>query len=63
VLELCRVAREVRIFPLLATNLEYSPHLAPVRSAVAEAGWESEIVPVEYGLQRGGNEMLRLSRG
>lgn len=60
--ELCRVAREVRLFPLLTLRGEPSPHLGAVRSAVAEAGWASEVVRVPYELQRGGNEMLRLLR-
>lgn len=60
VLELCRVAREVRIFPLLGLDRKLSPHLAPVRSAVARDGWSSEVVKVRYELQRGGNEMLRI---
>jgi hypothetical protein len=59
--ELCRVAREVRIFPLLTLQRERSPHLAAVRVALG-AGWSSEVVRVEYELQRGGHEMLRLFR-
>jgi SAM-dependent methyltransferase len=62
VLELCRVAREVRIFPLLNLNRQLSRYLAPVRSVVARAGWASEIIKVRYELQRDGNEMLRLFR-
>jgi hypothetical protein len=61
-LEMCRVARETRIFPLLTLRREPSPHLAPVRAALAAAGSTSEIVPVEYELQRGGNQMLRVFR-
>jgi hypothetical protein len=59
-LELCRVAREVRVFPLLTLGGQRSPHVDPVRFALAEAGWGSEIVPVAYELQRGGNQMLRV---
>jgi len=57
--ELCRVAREVRIFPLLTLKRQPSPHLAAVRSALAEDGWASEVRQVNYELQRGGNQMLR----
>jgi hypothetical protein len=60
VLELCRVAREVRIFPLLALSHQASPHLSPVRAHVEQAGWSSEIVQVDYEFQKGGNEMLRI---
>src|SRR5262245_18250979 len=31
--ELCRVAREVRIFPLLALDCKLSPYVAPIRSS------------------------------
>jgi hypothetical protein len=60
--ELCRVAREVRVFPLLTLRREPSPYLAPVRSALEVEGWTSEVVCVDYELQRGGNQMLRVFR-
>jgi len=58
--ELCRVAGEVRIFPLLTLSGKQSPHLAAVRSALQAKGWESEVAAVDYELQRGGNQMLRV---
>lgn len=61
-LELCRVAREVRLFPLLTLRGEPSPHLAAVRSALDSEGWTSKVVSVDYELQRGGNQMLRVFR-
>ena len=60
--ELCRVAREVRVFPLLTLSREPSPHTDAVRATLEADGWESEVVRVDYELQRGGNEMLRLFR-
>ena len=60
--ELRRVAREVRIFPLLDLNGRMSPHVSAVREDGNESGWRSEIVKVSYGMQRGGNEMLRIFR-
>ena len=62
VTELCRVADEVRIFPLLTLARQPSPHLTAVRSAVRSQGWQSEVVRVEYEFQRGGNEMLWIFR-
>jgi hypothetical protein len=62
VLELCRVAEEVRLFPLLTLRREPSPHLAAVRSALDSKGLSSEVVRVDYELQRGGNQMLRVFR-
>jgi hypothetical protein len=59
--ELLRVAREVRIFPLLQLGATPSPHVEPL---VAEFGRNHrvEIVPVDYEFQRGGNRMLRIVR-
>ena len=62
VAELCRVAKEVRIFPLLTLSRRPSPYLAAVQSALRSQGWLSEVVRVDYELQRGGNEMLRVFR-
>ena len=61
-LELCRVAREVRVFPLLSLTRERSPHLDRVRSALDGQGYESAIERVDYELQKGGDEMLRVRR-
>ena len=58
--ELCRVAGEVRVFPLLTLNRKPSPHVDAVRSALRADGWASELVRVDYELQRGGNQMLRV---
>jgi hypothetical protein len=58
--ELCRVASEVRVFPLLTLSRKPSPHLDAVRSALRADGWSSELVRVDYELQRGGNQMLRV---
>jgi hypothetical protein len=58
--ELCRVANEVRLFPLLTLRREQSRHLTRVMSTFNSEGWESEIVRVNYELQRCGNQMLRI---
>ena len=62
VLELCRVAGEVRIFPLLTLAQERSPHLSAVCAAVSAQGLHSQVVRVDYEFQRGGNEMLLIQR-
>ena len=62
VTELCRVADEVRIFPLLTLARKPSPHLAAVQAAVLAQGMASEVVRVDFEFQRGGNEMLRIFR-
>lgn len=56
------VAREVRIFPLIALRAERSQHLKPVYDQLQREGYRVSIEPVEYELQRGGHEMLRVWR-
>lgn len=58
--ELCRVATEVRIFPLLELGAVESRHLRPVVGRLQEEGYTAEIVPVPYEFQRGGDRMLRV---
>ncbi len=59
--ELARVAREVRIFPIV-TNFagDISPHLTPILEQLPQAGYHLTVEPVPYEFQRGGNEMLRV---
>ena len=58
--ELGRVARELRIFPLLDLGCRRSVHVAPACQWLASVGFCAEVVPVDYEFQRGGNEMLRV---
>lgn len=58
--ELCRVALEVRIFPLLQLGATPSPHLEPVCDCLRAAGFEILQETVPYEFQRGGNQMLRI---
>lgn len=60
--ELGRVAREVRVFPLLAMDGRPSPHLAPVTASLRQTGHDAAVEMVDYEIQRGGNEMLRVRR-
>lgn len=60
--EMLRVCQEVRIFPLLTLMLQPSPHLGPVMEKLAASGYRCEIQQVPYELQRGGNQMLKLTR-
>ena len=62
VAELLRVAREVRIFPLLTLERKPSPHVEPICKHVARLGRRRDIEVVPYEFQRGGNRMLRLSK-
>jgi hypothetical protein len=56
--ELCRIATEVRIFPLLTLEKVRSPHLDAVQALARSLGRVVLIQRVPYELQRGGNEML-----
>ncbi|HEX4945647.1 MAG TPA: SAM-dependent methyltransferase [Blastocatellia bacterium] len=58
--ELCRVAAEVRVFPLVDMVGNPSPHLDAVRQALAREGIATTIETVDYEFQKGGNHMLRI---
>jgi hypothetical protein len=60
VLEMCRVAGEARVFPLLDYNARRSEHVDPVVDRLKRQGFEVRIETVPYEFQRGGNEMLRV---
>ncbi len=59
-LELCRTAREVRIFPLVDMDCHFSRHIHPLVHEFTQAGFQVEIRKVPYEFQRGGNQMLRI---
>ena len=61
-LEMCRVAEEVRVFPLLDQGGEPSPHLQAVLDDLEANGYHAAVEPVNYEFQRGGNQMLRVRR-
>lgn len=58
--ELCRVAREVRIFPLVDLAGERSPYVEAIAVELERSGCEADICWVPYEFQRGGNEMLKI---
>lgn len=61
ILEMCRVAKEVRIFPLLLSfSGETSPLLQPIMDELQKRGYKVEIKQVPYEFQKGGNKMLRI---
>jgi hypothetical protein len=59
-LELCRVAAEVRVFPLLDLSCRRSPHLDQLLVDLGTSSVEAVVVPVDYEFQRGAHEMLCL---
>jgi hypothetical protein len=60
--DLCRVAREVRIFPLLNISGETSSLLTPVMEELTQIGYNLELKSVSYEFQKGGNQLLRVWR-
>jgi hypothetical protein len=61
--ELCRVASEVRIFPLLELDGTSSRHLPAVTDALSADGRTVTIEPVNYEFQKGGDKMMRVLSG
>jgi hypothetical protein len=57
-LDLCRVATEVRVFPLLELSGMPSRHLDAVISTLRDRGIDVERTEVPYRFQRGATEML-----
>ncbi|NBD18082.1 MAG: SAM-dependent methyltransferase [Cyanobacteria bacterium] len=63
ILDLCRVAKEVRIFPLLENfTSDQSRHFDSVLAALSRQGYQTAIEPTIYEFQRGGNELLKVRR-
>jgi uncharacterized small protein (DUF1192 family) len=60
--EMCRVATEVRIFPLLALGATPSPLVEPVVDGLRAHGLVVSLDDVPYEFQRGGNRMMRIRR-
>ncbi|PSB47083.1 SAM-dependent methyltransferase [Chamaesiphon polymorphus] len=62
ILELLRVALEVRIFPLLKLDLQPSSYLDSIVRELSNAGYHTQVIAVDYEFQKGGNQMLKISR-
>ena len=60
--EMLRVAKEVRIFPLVTLQSKPSPHVDKVMAYLKEKGYAVEIVKTAYEFQKGGDEMMRISK-
>ena len=60
--EMCRVAAEVRIFPLLTLGGCQSPYVNTTVNELRDLGYDVSIDAVPYEFQRGGNRMMRLRK-
>ena len=58
--ELCRVAKEVRIYPLVSLEGAESTHLHPVIETLRGEGISVQRKPVDYRFQKGATDMLVL---
>jgi hypothetical protein len=58
--EMCRIATEVRIFPLVKVSGEPSPLLAPIIKELKGQGYKVEVQEVSYEFQKGGDQLLRV---
>jgi hypothetical protein len=58
--EMLRVAKEVRIFPLVDVNAVPSAYVERIMKELAENGYRVTIENVDYEFQKGGNQMLRI---
>lgn len=61
IVEMCRVACEARIFPLLQIGGARSRHLDGVVESLGGRGLKAEIIEVAYEFQKGGNQMMRVT--
>jgi hypothetical protein len=60
--EMCRVAAEVRVFPLLALGGAPSPYVDGIVKDCRARGLGASIDGVPYEFQKAGNRMLRIRR-
>lgn len=58
--DMVRVAREIRIFPLVDVNAIPSMHLESIKKELTEKGCKVITEKVDYEFQKGGNQMLRI---
>ena len=60
--ELLRVSQELRIFPLLKLDSESSPYVEAVLQKFSREGFNVQVLLVDYEFQKGGNQMLRITK-
>jgi hypothetical protein len=60
ILEMLRVAKEVRIFPLVTLENEQSPYVKKIMLELEGMGYDTQIVQSEYEFQKGADGMLKV---
>lgn len=61
-MEMLRIAKTIRIYPLLTLNLERSPHVDKLLQEFAGSQYDIRMEKVSYEFQRGAGEMLTITR-
>ena len=61
--ELCRVADEARVFPILELGARKSRHVDAVMERLTQGGYRVTLETVPYEFQRGANQMMRIKLG
>src|SRR5262249_48054284 len=60
--EMCRVAGEVRIFPLIELGGMRSPFVDFIADEYRRSPFDASIETVPYEFRKGGNQMMRIRR-
>ncbi|PTB83400.1 SAM-dependent methyltransferase [Sulfurovum lithotrophicum] len=60
--EMLRVAREVRIFPLVTLRGKRYPYLNAIIMALKHKGYQVDIITTEYEFQQNAFEMLKINK-
>ena len=58
--EMIRVAKEVRVFPLIDLSGNESPHIGEVTEALREKGYSVKLVKVAYEFLKGADEYMEI---
>jgi hypothetical protein len=59
---MCRVAKVVRVYPLLSLDGRLSQHVSGVLRYFNEHGYEAALQPVAYQFQKGATDMMCLRK-
>ncbi len=60
--EILRICCEVRIFPLITLQNKISPYLQFIITSLEKKGYKFKLERVSYQLQKGGNQMLIITK-
>jgi hypothetical protein len=61
IIEMCRVAKQTRVFPLLDISGKLSAFVNPVIQQLNQRGYIAQIKEVAYEFQKGGNKLLQVA--